>query len=554
MFGQKRGKNTKPNVVILYFDDLGYGDMGSNFPTGLKIPKKSKYLNTSKPTLTPNLDDFAAQGIRFTNGHSASGVCSPSRYALLTGRYAWRTSLKKGVVGGYSKTFMKKNEFTIASMFKELGYYTAMVGKWHIGMQFYSFDNKPVDLGNNPNVLENNLIDFSKPLTDTPFHHGFDYYYGTASSLDMPPYAWIESKDRKVHVLEKGGVVKNGKVDFSQAKVAENKYFEEGKIPQGGRSGAYDPNFKTEDYLQIQAEKVTDLIKKKEVEGKPFFIYIPMPAPHSPHALQENFIGATGFRYGDYLVQSDYYFGKIIEALGDSNDPKSIAANTVVLVTSDNGPEKAAYWKGQNMNHDSNGEFKGIKRDSWEGGTRVPLLVRWPGIVNPGATTDEPLLQGDFIATMAEYLGYKLDHITKAPDAESFLPILKGNKMVKKRMAIVEHSAKGQFAIIDSTGEWKFIDGSGGGGNKTSPDANNNLINNALGRVGGRPGQLYNLMKDVGEHDNLLVDNLNDSSDNSDPTPFAIAKAKELYMLLNKIRGNKEKGTGGSSYVKKNNN
>lgn len=549
LIAQKKRDLSKPNVIILYFDDMGFGDMGKNLPTQAKIPAGSKYLDPSRPTLTPNLDGIAGQGMRFTNGHSADAVCSPSRYAIMTGRYAWRTSLKKGVVGGYSKTFMPKDQFTIANMFKSLNYQTAMVGKWHIGMQFYSPDGKPVDLANDPKVLEGNKIDFSKPLDDTPFHCGFDYYFGTASSLDMPPYAWIESRDGKVRVLAEGAGVKEGKVDFSQARFATNKDLKEGKGVPNVRPGVYDPNFKAEDYLQIQAQKVIDLVQKWDAEEKPFFIYVPIPAPHDPHAVQEQFKGSAGFNYGDYIVQTDYYAGKIIEALGNPDNPASIASNTVLFISSDNGPETHSYVEGQKNNHDANGPYKGIKRDNWEGGTRVPFLVRWPGVVEAGTSTDQLVWQGDFMVSMADYLGYKLNPVKEAPDAISFLPVLRGKPITNPRLAFIEHSSQGQFAIVDPKGEWKLIDGTGGGGNAQSFDGDNKKIENAKGELFKLPRQLYNLKVDPGERNNLLVNNPGNPNSDTGPPPSILAKEKELYDLLNQIRG--DDGPGSASKKKK---
>lgn len=526
----------KPNVVLIYFDDMGYGDMGANGASGLKIPADSKFLDPSVQTITPNLDRFAEGAMRFTNGHSSDGVCSPSRYSLMTGRYSWRTSLKKGVTGGYSKTFMKADCFTIGKMFQQQGYKTAMVGKWHIGMQFYSPAGEPVDLGNNPKVLEQNLIDFSKPVMDTPYHQGgFDYFFGTPASLDMPPYAWLESRNGQVHLLCRGGLVQEGNVDFSQARIAKNSDLAEGK--RAARPGVNDPAFVFEDYLQIQAQKVSDIIAERKQDGAPFFIYVPMPAPHTPHTVQEKFKGSAGWTYGDYVVQADHYAGQIVKALGDPKDSRNLAANTVVFITSDNGPESGAFLKSLDANHDANGPWAGRKRDNYEGGTRVPFMVRWPGKVTPG-TTDHPCWQGDFLATMADVLGYKLG-ADEAPDAESFLPVLAGKPMPKgRRAAFIQHSSKGQFAIVDHTGEWKLIDGTGGGGNKTTCDADNgNTLK--IGTVCGTPRQLFNLKKDPGERVNLL----------SDPSAAAKAKEQELYDLLNRIRGDREWGTDGSSNV-----
>lgn len=512
-----------PNVLMIYYDDMGYGDFGANFPSNPK-------------SLTPHLDQFAKQALRFTNGHSSSGVCSPSRYSLMTGRYSWRTTLKSGVTGGYSKTFLEEETLTIGELFQQRGYKTAMVGKWHVGMQFFSPAGTAVDLKNEPDVLEKNLIDFSKAIEDTPHHlAGFDYFFGTSASLDMPPYAWMESQSGKVHMLTKGGVVKDGEVDFSQARIAQNKDLAEGK--RFGRPGVNDPAFVFADYLQVQSAKVREILDDRRKDKAPFFIYVPMPAPHTPHTVQKRFDGSAGWSYGDYVVQTDHYTGEILEALGDPNDPKSLAANTIVYITSDNGPENIAFHSSLKEGHDTNGPWAGRKRDNYEGGTRVPFLIRWPGITAAGVT-NHPCWQGDFMATMAEHLRYPLG-TNDAPDAESFLPVLIGKEMpAKRRAGFIQHSSKGQFAIVDHTGEWKLIDGTGGGGNSTTSDADNKetLVRGAIRKT---PRQLYNLHNDPGERHNLLAK----------PSPKSLAKEQELYSLLNRIRGDKEWGSNGTSSV-----
>ncbi len=504
-----------PNVVVLYYDDMGYGDMGANQAS----PAES---------MTPNLDRFAAEGMRFTAGHSADGVCTPSRYALMTGRYCWRTTLKHGVLGGYSSPLINTDRFTIGKMFQKIGYDTAMIGKWHVGMQFLSPDGEPVDLRNNADVLKKNQIDFSKKLTCTPADHGFDYFFGTSASLDMPPYVWIENHT----CLLKGAVIQSdGSVDFSQAKSAKNEDLLEGKCPGGDRRGVYDPAFAPKDYLQIQSAKAQQYIAEHAHKDKPFFIYIPMPAPHKPWAVQERFKGKAGFSYGDYLLQADFYTGEIVKALddpnGDGNPRDSIKNDTVVFITSDNGPETAAFKTSRENGHDANGPFAGVKRDNWEGGTRVPFVIRWPGMTKAGSISDHACWHGDFIATMAEYLGYGLGE-DQAPDTESFLPVLQGKSMPKKRRpGFVEHSSAGQFALVDANGEWKLLDGTGGGGNKTSWNADNEDMKDAKGEIGGTPRQLFNLKDDIGERNNLL----------SEPTEHAETKEKKLLDILTAIRG-----------------
>jgi arylsulfatase A len=357
----------KPNVIMIYYDDMGYSDAG--------------IYDADQTSLTPNLDTFSSEGMKFTAGHSADAVCTPSRYAVMTGRYCWRTSRKSGVSSGYSAPLIQADRFTFAKMFQSLGYKTAMVGKWHIGMQFYSPSGEPVDLGNNTNVLDDDpltttgdSIDFSIPLTGTPYHQGFDYFFGTPASLDMPPYAWVENDT----VLFKGGLVTNGVVDFSQARPATNADLEEGPPngnPDFARDGVYDPNFIVSDYLEVLAAKVAELIQVRSADSAPFFFYIPMPAPHRPWAVSEDFAGSTPYAYGDYLAQTDHYTGLILDALADPDGnpatDDSMVSNTVVFISSDNGPETYAYEASRDVGRDSNGPFRGIKRDNWEGGTRV---------------------------------------------------------------------------------------------------------------------------------------------------------------------------------------
>ncbi|MDF7806347.1 sulfatase-like hydrolase/transferase [Pontiellaceae bacterium B12219] len=522
----------KPNVVMIYYDDMGYGDMGINDP--------------SQPSFTPNLDTFAGEGVRFTAGHSADAICTPSRYALMTGRYCWRTSLKGGVNQGYSPSLMESDRFTFANMFRSMGYSTSMIGKWHIGMQFCDPNGDPVVLsdwndtdvlGTNTNSTADDKIDFSKTLSNTPYHCGFDYYFGTAASLDMPPYVWIENDT----VLYKGGIVTNGAVDFSQAVPATNADLEEG-TPFGDfdkkRDGVYDPTFVLADYLQIQAQKVSDILAERAADETPFFLYIPMPAPHTPWAVQDAFNTNTNFPYGDYLTQTDFYTGQILDAL----DEYELDSNTVVFISSDNGPEFYAFENSITNGHDANGPFAGVKRDNWEGGTRVPFMIRWPGVVEAGTTNDHACWQGDFFASMAAHIGYDLAE-GEAPDAESFLPVLQGNPMPDARRAgFCQHSSGGQIAIVDKDGIWKLLDGTGSGGyGVISWDADNNPISDPRGTIFGNPKQLFNLALDPGERTNLLAV--------ASPSQESIDKANELYALLNEIRGDTSYGTDGDSNV-----
>ena len=482
----------KPNVIMIYLDDLGYGDMGA--------------YNPSETSLTPNMDTLASEGMRFTAGHSGSAVCSPSRYGILTGRYSWRSRLKSGVLNGYSRPLIENGELTIAEMFQSQGYTTAAYGKWHLGMQWYDKSGDATDGSGHGTTT--NQVDLAHALTGGPTAIGFDTYYGISASLDMTPYAWIED-DR---VLFDGAPATND-VGF----IMDNP---------GGRNGITDPNFTTRGVLPGIVEKTTNFLAARAVDSEPFFIYVPFSSPHTPHHVNAQFVGYTNFNYGDFVIETDHWVGEILDALddpdGNPGTDDSMASNTVVFLTSDNGPETGAYTQSRSNGHDANGPWRGVKRDNWEGGTRVPFVVRWPGKVTPGSATAHPCWQGDFFATMADALSYDLGE-DDAPDAESFLPILLGNSMpTNGRPGFVEHSSNGQFAIVDKNGEWKLLEGTGGGGNSTSYDADDVNISSAKGTIGGTPYQLFNLLLDPGERTNVVSENA--------------AKESELLDLLVAIR------------------
>jgi arylsulfatase A len=434
--------SSKLNIVLILADDLGYGDLSAYNPAS-KIP-------------TPHLNQLAAQGMRFTDAHSPSSVCTPTRYGLLTGRYAWRTKLKKGVLEGYSPFLIEKDRVTLASLLRRLGYNTAGIGKWHLGLG------------------EEEKTDYSQPLRPGPNAAGFDEFFGIPASLDMPPYLFFENE--RV-------------VEAPSASIAASEMRRHGG---GGfwRAGAIAPAFKHEAVLPALTERAVAFIGKQSAD-KPFFLYLPLTAPHTPWMPTADFRGKTAVDYyGDFTAQVDDTAGQVLKAL----DQSGLAGNTLVIFTSDNGahwlPEDIAKW-----GHRANGELRGQKADIWEGGHRVPLIVRWPGNIKPGSRSDQLVCLTDVMATVAALTGTPLLEDT-AEDSFDFSFALLGRKSPPaQRDTIVHHSADGTFAIRQ--GQWKLAMALGSRGFS--------LPKNLVPKAGEAEGQLYNLRDDPQEQHNLWL-------------------------------------------------
>jgi len=390
-----------PNIVFVLADDLGYGDLHC-YNRASKIP-------------TPNLDRLAAQGMRFTDAHTPSSVCTPTRYGILTGRYCWRTSLKSGVLLGYSPALIEPKRLTVASLLKQRGYVAAGFGKWHLG------------LGDGAKT------DFDKPLRPGPCSVGFDSYFGIPASLDMPPYVFIENE--KVTEAPTG-------------RIAESAMRRHGG---GGfwRAGAIAPHFEHVDVLPAITERAAGFVRKQSAD-KPFFLYFALTAPHTPWMPREEFRDKSkaGY-YGDFVAQVDTSIGYVLKAL----DEAKLSDNTLLIFTSDNG----AHWLPEDIEkwgHRANDGLRGQKADIWDGGHRVPFLVRWPGHVQAGTTSKELICLTDFLATTAAVIGAKLP-ADAAEDSFSILPALRGDKLDRPiREAIVHHSGDGTFGIRQ--GPWKL--------------------------------------------------------------------------------------------------
>jgi arylsulfatase A-like enzyme len=451
--------SARPNILVILADDLGYGDV--------------KCFNPEGKIATPNLDRLAAAGMMFTDAHTGSAVCSPTRYGLITGRYAWRSKLKSGVLGGLSPRLVEPGRFTLAQMLKDRGYHTAAIGKWHLGMDWALKPGKQVsELSIEPREQVFN-VEYDQPIKNGPNSVGFDYYFGISASLDMVPYTFIEN-------------------DHVTANPTEDRDFPLflGR-PQGRcRKGPAAPGFEVEGVLPALKKKALEYIDQRAKEGKPFFLYLPLASPHTPIAPLKEWQDKSGLNhYADFVMETDAAVGEVLAAL----DRHKLADNTLVIFTSDNGCSPQANFpalmaKGHNPSY----HFRGHKADIYEGGHRVPFIVRWPGKVKPGTRYDGLASLVDITATCADVVGAKFPD-SAAEDSISLLPAL-GVKEGPVRKSVVVHSVNGSFAIRE--GKWKLCLCPGSGGwSAPRPGVDD------ASRL--PPVQLFDLSTDIGEKLNL---------------------------------------------------
>src|SRR5262245_56259566 len=396
-----------PNIVYILADDLGCGDLGC--------------YNKASKINTPNMDRVAAEGMRFTDAHSGSGVCTPTRYGILTGRYAWRGRLKQGVLQGYDPLLIEPDRMTVASLLQKHKYATHCVGKWHLGLG------------------EAKKTDYDKPLRPGPLSVGFDTFFGIPASLDMDPYLFIRNE---------------APVKKATESIAPSKSRREGG---GGfwRGGAIAPGFKHEDVLLELTREAVDIIYRhgERSDRRSLFLYLALTSPHTPWMPVKGYEGKckAGW-YGDFVMQTDAVVGQVMKALKTA----ALEENTLLIVTSDNG----AHWTPEDVkqfNHEAANGRRGQKSDIWEGGHRIPFLARWPGRIKPGSTRDELICLSDLLATAAELVSEKLP-ANAAEDSESILPVLLGKKNERPlHQAVVHHSGGGMFAIRQ--GDWKLVEG-----------------------------------------------------------------------------------------------
>lgn len=402
-----------PNIVLILADDLGIGDCAA-YNRGSKIP-------------TPNIDRIAAEGVRFLDAHAAASVCTPSRYALLTGEYAWRTRLKQGVFDGYSRSLLG-GKTTIAELLAEHGYATACVGKWHLGLG--EFDPARPD----------EPVDYSETLDAGPHTEGFEYSFIIPASLDMPPYLYVEN----------GAVVEAAtqRVEGSASKRSGGEGF--------WRAGPIAPGFEFDEVLPTMADRAVEWLREAGQDDRPFFLYFPAPAPHTPWVATDEYQGTSeAGPYGDFVAQLDGVVGDVIEAL----EATGSLDDTLLIFTSDNG----AHWLPSDIerySHMSNNQFRGQKGDIYDGGHRVPFLVRWPGHGEPRTISRALVGLQDCFATIGEVIGAQPEQLEGARDSTSFLPALEGDEGT--RQILVHHSLDGMFAV--RAGRWKLIEGLGSGG------------------------------------------------------------------------------------------
>ncbi len=446
----------KPNIVYILADDLGYGDLGC-YNKDSKIP-------------TPNLDRLAKEGMRFTDAHAPSSVCSPTRYALLTGRYAWRSRLQRGVLLPYDPPLIDAGRLTVPTMLKQQGYTTACVGKWHLGWDW-------------PKPGPDGKRDFTQAVRNGPTTRGFDSYFGT-DVPNYPPYCFVEN-DHTVGLPTAPITV--GRDGFN-------------------RAGVMLPGWKLVDILPELEKRGVRAVEEAAKSGKPFFLYMPLTSPHYPIVPTPEFKGKSGAGdYGDFVMQTDAVVGRILDAL----ERTETAKNTLVVFTNDNGPEvtgevnPGAYDRLKQYGHASMGLLRGAKRDAWEGGHCVPFLTRWPGKIKPGSVSSALICHLDLMATVAAILGTNLP-ADAGVDSVNILPILLGaTPLLPGRETVVHHTGSGKFAI--RKGPWVLILAPSGDDNGRAGEPA--WFREQRGyRPHNQPGELFNLAENRKESDNLYAE------------------------------------------------
>ena len=456
---------SQPNIIVVLADDLGYGDL--------------RCLNPEAKIATPHLDQLATEGMVFTDAHSGSSVCTPTRYGLLTGRYAWRTKLQSGVLGGLSPPLIQRTRTTVASFLKRQGYQTDCVGKWHLGLGWRVEQGKEVNRLSIETREQVWNVDYAMPFNGGPIKLGFDRFYGIAGSLDMVPYTFLENDHVRVMPTEDR--------DFPLM---------HGRPTGRCRMGPAAPGFEVVDVLPKLAARAVATIDARAAaakDGQPFFLYMPLASPHTPIEPTPDWIGKSGLNpYGDFVMQTDACIGAVLAAV----DRHGLRENTLVIVTSDNGcSPQADFQTLRAKGHDPSGPLRGHKADIFEGGHRVPFIARWPAVVPAGTRTGQLVCLTDLLATASAILGEPLAD-NEGEDSFSMLPTLKDPQADSPRTSCVHHSINGSFAVRAANWKLCFCPDSGG----WSEPRPNRKRAEAL-----PPRQLYDLSSDPGEQMNLVA-------------------------------------------------
>ena len=461
----------QPNLVYFLVDDMGYGD--------------ASCLNPAGRIQTPHLDRLAGEGMCFTDAHSSSAVCSPSRYSILTGRYNWRSRLQRGIVGLYGDPLIDADRLTVPGMLKQHGYHTGCIGKWHLG-QGWAFQataadfhptethgqqaKTPHDPAATPGQRALWREAFAQPTTGGPTTRGFDSYFGV-DVPNWPPYCYLED-DHTVGIPS----------EFLPGRLVGNNL---ASIP-----GPAMPYWHFEQLLPTWAEKADAFIGARAEADEPFFLYLPMTSPHTPLSVNKPWLGQSGLNnlYADLVMETDDVFGRVLNSLKEHG----VEDNTLVIFASDNGCAPYIGVKElEAQGHRPSGPYRGYKSDAWDGGHRIPCVARWPGVIQAGSTCDELVCLSDLMATCAEIVGAKLPD-DAAEDSVSLLPLFRSEGR-PIREHVVHHSIDGKFAVRDR--QWKLVlcPGSGGWTLKDSKAAEQGLP----------LVQLYDLQNDPGEQHNL---------------------------------------------------
>jgi len=457
-----KASNDRPNILLIYTDDQGYGD--------------ASCLNPKAKFTTPNQDRLAREGMTFTDAHCSDTVCTPSRYGLLTGRYSWRTTLKRGVFGAERACLITDGRVTLASFLRDHGYHTGMVGKWHLGMDFPGTQGKR---------------DWSKPVQDMPLDKGFDYFWGIPASMNYGVLAWFEGRHAAVPPTQ-WTKKKPNKIAFSDYRIMPPY-----EMRQGPNLMEVAPDFIDDQCLTRFTKQALKWIEGKAEDarkGKPFFLYLPYTSPHKPVIPIEKFRGqGQAGAYGEFMIETDWHLGRLLDLL----DREKLTENTMVIFTSDNGPETTWKQRIEKFSHHSAGPFREGKRSIYEGGHRVPFFIRWPAKVTPGSTWDLPVCQTDLLSTFAAILKKPLPE-NAAEDSISFDQAWWESKVSSPpRPPLIHHAANGRFAIRYEG--WKLV-----------MEGTRKTEKRELYDLGRDPGEKNNVLKQHPGVEKKLLGQLND--------------------------------------------